>query len=290
MAKKAAAPQKAAPVKKAPVKKAPVKKNKITLHKRLATLFQARPKNFALGNDLPPKRDLTHYVKWPKYVRLQRQRKILSKRLKTPPPVHAFDHILPKTNAVALFKFLAKYRPEEDAARKARRVAAAKKVAEVMKAKKEAPVAERKAAYKNIVGGLAAKRPMAVKFGLNHVTNLICKGKAKLVVIACDVDPIELVIWLPQLCRKKNVPFCIVKNKARLGQLCHRKTASCLAVTAVKKADREEFNKLVQEVKPHFLENFDLLRRWGEPRLGLKHNAIEAKRRSRLAKIEASKK
>lgn len=46
------------------------------------------------------------------------------------------------------------------------------------------------------------------------------QGKAQLVLIAHDVDPIELVVWLPALCRKMNVPYCIVKGKARLGQVC----------------------------------------------------------------------
>jgi hypothetical protein len=41
--------------------------------------------------------------------------------------------------------------------------------------------------------------------------------KSQLVVIAHDVDPIELVVWLPALCRKMEIPYCIVKGKSRLG-------------------------------------------------------------------------
>lgn len=55
------------------------------------------------------------------------------------------------------------------------------------------------------------KRPVVVKFGINHVTTLVEQGKAQLVVIAHDVDPIELVIWLPALCRRMGVPYMIVK-------------------------------------------------------------------------------
>ena len=46
-------------------------------------------------------------------------------------------------------------------------------------------------------------------------------------VIAHDVDPIELVVWLPALCRKMEVPYAIVKGKSRLGavNLAH---LSCL--------------------------------------------------------------
>jgi len=52
------------------------------------------------------------------------------------------------------------------------------------------------------------------------------QGKAQLVVIAHDVDPIELVVWLPALCRKMGVPYAIVKGKSRLGQVRH----SCFPV------------------------------------------------------------
>ena len=50
-----------------------------------------------------------------------------------------------------------------------------------------------------------------MKYGLNHVTQLVESGKAQLVCIAHDVDPIELVLWLPALCKKQGVPYCIVK-------------------------------------------------------------------------------
>ena len=38
-----------------------------------------------------------------------------------------------------------------------------------------------------------------------------------MVVIAHDVDPIELVVFLPALCRTIGVPYCIIKGKAGLG-------------------------------------------------------------------------
>ena len=51
-------------------------------------------------------------VKWPQYVRLQRQRKILNMRLKVPPALSQFQHTLDRNTAVAVFKLLNKYRPE----------------------------------------------------------------------------------------------------------------------------------------------------------------------------------
>merc|ERR1712028_129279 len=81
----------------------------------------------------------------------------------------------------------------------------------------------------------AGSKPMLVKFGLNHVTTLVEQNKAKLVVIAHDVDPIETVVHLPALCRKKGVSFCFIRGKANLGKLFHMKSATCVAVTDVRK-------------------------------------------------------
>lgn len=89
-------------------------------------------------------------------------------------------------------KFLKKYTPESKVEKKARLVEEAKLKVEGQNKDK--------------------KKPVVLKFGLNHVTTLIEEKKAKLVVIAHDVDPIELVLWLPQLCRKQEVPFCFIKS------------------------------------------------------------------------------
>ncbi len=68
-----------------------------------------------------------------------------------------------------------------------------------------------------------SKKPFAVKYGLNHVVGLVENKKASLVLIPNDVDPIELVIFLPALCKKMGVPYAIVKGKARLGVVVHKK-------------------------------------------------------------------
>jgi len=59
-------------------------------------LFEKRPRSFGIGQDIQPKRDLTHFVKWPKYIRLQRQKAVLQTRLKIPPPINQFTQTLDK--------------------------------------------------------------------------------------------------------------------------------------------------------------------------------------------------
>mmetsp|Transcript_30099 Transcript_30099/g.98396 ORF Transcript_30099/g.98396 Transcript_30099/m.98396 type:complete len:151 (+) Transcript_30099:578-1030(+) len=136
-------------------------------------------------------------------------------------------------------------------------------------------MAEAKAAGQEVA---ASKRPTVVKFGLNHVTSLVEEKKAKLVVIAHDVDPVELVVWLPALCRKMDVPYCIVKGKARLGALVHQKNATCLAVTGVEGSDSRSLDQLRDTFKSQFNNRTDNFRRWGGGIMGLKTQARLAAR------------
>jgi len=229
------------------------------------SLFESTPKKFGIGKALPPKRDLTRFVRWPKYVRLQRQKRVLQQRLKVPPSVNQFSRTLDKNTATQVFKLLDKHAPETKSAKKQRLLAAAKARSEGQKV--EAP-----------------QKPNTVKYGIKHITALVEQKKASLVLIAHDVDPLEIVIWLPALCRKMGVPYAIVKGKARLGQVVHKKTATAVAFTSVNKEDRAEFAKVVDTIKTNFLDRYDELRRqWGGGRMGLKSNTKRLKREKALA-------
>jgi len=84
-----------------------------------SSMFSAKKKNFGIGN-LQPRRDLSRFVKWPRYIRLQRQRRILNMRLKVPPAIAQFGKTLDVHGAKNVFGLLNKYRPEEKKAKKER--------------------------------------------------------------------------------------------------------------------------------------------------------------------------
>jgi len=109
--------------------------------------------------------------------------------------------------------------------------------------------------------------------------------KAKLVVIAHDVDPIEIVVWLPALCRKMEVPYAIVKSKARLGEVVHKKTATAIAITEVKPEDAPKLEQLIGSVKTTFAE---VQKKWGGGILGAKAQSV-VRRREKAAAREAQK-
>mmetsp|Transcript_32221 Transcript_32221/g.102729 ORF Transcript_32221/g.102729 Transcript_32221/m.102729 type:complete len:271 (-) Transcript_32221:1468-2280(-) len=264
--KKAAAAQQAQKEKEAA--------KKAQKEKKSDPLFQPAPKNFRVGGDIRPTRDLSRFVKWPRYVRLQRQKKILQQRLKVPPSLNQFANTLDKNQAAELFKLLMKYQPE-DKGDKAERIKAA------AEAKAEGSSAEAAAD--------TPPPPLVCKFGLKHVTYLIESKKAKLVCVASDVEPVELVVWIPALCKKMDVPYCIVKNKARLGWVVRQKKAAVLALTGVKKEDQHSLATLQNNFKTQFNDNVAVGRKWGGGIMGLKTQA-KLEKREKALQAELAKK
>jgi len=208
-------------------------------------MIEKKGRTFSIGGDIRPSGDLTRFVKWPKYVRLQRSRRILYQRLKLPPAINQFKSTFDKRQAGQLFRLLNKLKPES----------------KTQKAERLGDAAETKAAG----GNAAAKKPVCVKMGINHVTKLVEEKEAKLVIIAHDVDPIEIVMWLPSLCKARGIPYCIIKSKARLGALVGKKTATCLAITEVKPEDKADLDALKQLCEAHFNSEYDkAMKTWGD--------------------------
>ncbi|OCT53327.1 60S ribosomal protein L8 [Cladophialophora carrionii] len=243
---------------------APFPQGKASATKKAAKnpLLEKRSRNFGIGQDIQPKRNLSRMVKWPEYIRLQRQKKILNMRLKVPPAIAQFQNTLDRNTAAQAFKLLNKYRPETKVQKKER---LHKEATAVQEGKKKEDV---------------SKKPYTVKYGLNHVVGLIESKKASLVLIPNDVDPIELVVFLPALCRKMGVPYAIIKGKARLGTVVHKKTAAVLAITEVKGEDKSELSKLVNAINEGYASKYEENRRhWGGGIMGVKAQARETKKR-----------
>ncbi len=160
--------------------------------------------------------------------------------------MNQFTNTLDKNHASDLFKLLLKYQPETKAAK-------SKRLLDIAAGKEK-----------------VAAPPAVIKFGLNHVTSLIENKKAKMVIIAHDVTPLELVIFLPALCRKMDIPYAIVKGKARLGQLVHQKNAAVIAMTKVNKEDKAKFDSLNTAFRAQFNDEVTHRRKWGGGIMGLK--------------------
>lgn len=88
-----------------------------------------------------------------------------------------------------------------------------------------------------------------IRVGVNEVTKSIERGLAKLVVIAEDVDPPEIVAHIPILCKEKHVPFLYVPSKTVLGESSGLSVAAS-SISVVEPGDvREALEGLIADLK-----------------------------------------
>lgn len=62
-----------------------------------------------------------------------------------------------------------------------------------------------------------ATRTGSVRKGTNETTKAVERARAKLVVIAEDVDPPEVVAHLPIICDERKIPYVFVSSKQKIG-------------------------------------------------------------------------
>jgi large subunit ribosomal protein L7Ae len=97
-----------------------------------------------------------------------------------------------------------------------------------------------------------AKNTGKVKRGTNETTKCVERGIAKLVVIAEDVEPEEIVMHLPTLCEEKNVPFVYTPSKLELGRASGIDVASasiCIVEEGEGKDLLKEIIKKIEDLK-----------------------------------------
>merc|ERR1711928_186194 len=122
------------------------------------------------------------------------KKEALINALKMPPALSQFRNYLSEKDFEEISKIFSNYKPET-----------------------------RKERLERLEKKISGNIPIIIKSGIRHVTDLIEKKQAKLVLIACDVNPIEIVLFLPTLCHKLNIPYALVKSQFDLGKLVNRK-------------------------------------------------------------------
>eukprot|EP01129_Flabellula_baltica_P005955 TRINITY_DN218_c0_g1_i2.p3 TRINITY_DN218_c0_g1~~TRINITY_DN218_c0_g1_i2.p3 ORF type:complete len:102 (-),score=27.56 TRINITY_DN218_c0_g1_i2:81-386(-) len=97
-------------------------------------------------------------------------------------------------------------------------------------------------------------------------------------------------MWMPTLCRKMNIPYLIVKGKARLGKIVHKKTAAVLALTDVLPKDQDTFESLRNRGIEQYLERYEeIMTTTGGKVMGYKHLSAKEKK-ARAERAESKRK
>lgn len=92
----------------------------------------------------------------------------------------------------------------------------------------------------------------SVRKGTNETTKAIERAQAKLVVIAEDVDPPEVVAHLPLICDERKIPYVFVPNKQKIGSAIGidvPAAAACITETGEAASLVKEITKRVEEIK-----------------------------------------
>jgi len=85
--------------------------------------------------------------------------------------------------------------------------------------------------------------------GTNETTKVIERGKAKLVVIAEDVSPKEIVMHITPLCNEKNIPVLKVSSKEELGNASGLEVPSASVAVVDPKDAKKDFQKFLDDLK-----------------------------------------
>ena len=97
-----------------------------------------------------------------------------------------------------------------------------------------------------------ASKTGQVRKGTNETTKAIERGQAKLVVIAEDVEPPEVVAHLPLLCEEHKIPYIFVPNKEKIGSAIGidvPAAAACITEIGDATSLIKEISKRIEELK-----------------------------------------
>jgi len=97
-----------------------------------------------------------------------------------------------------------------------------------------------------------ANQTGTVRKGTNETTKAIERAQAKLVVIAEDVDPPEVVAHLPLICDERKIPYVFVPNKQKIGSAVGidvPAAAACIVELGDAAPLVKEISKRLEEIK-----------------------------------------
>ena len=93
-----------------------------------------------------------------------------------------------------------------------------------------------------------ARETGRIRKGVNEVIKSIERGQAKFVVIAMDVDPPEIVAFLPTLCDERKIPYIFVTSKKELGEVAGLQV-SASSVSVIEPGDAKDFmDEIIKKV------------------------------------------
>ena len=85
--------------------------------------------------------------------------------------------------------------------------------------------------------------------GTNEATKQVERGQAKLVVMAEDVTPEEILVHMPVLCEEKKIPYTYVPSKQELGTAAGIGVPTAAVAVVNPGKDKEKIDSIVKKIE-----------------------------------------
>ena len=107
-----------------------------------------------------------------------------------------------------------------------------------------------KTQLKNALTTIAETRDSKIRKGMNEVTKSIERVQAKIVVMAEDVSPPEILFHIPLLCEEKGIPYGYLSTKKELGNVVRiNVSSSAIAIENVGTGNESVLNDVVKKLE-----------------------------------------
>ena len=95
----------------------------------------------------------------------------------------------------------------------------------------------------------AVKESGNIRKGVNETTKAIERGIAKLVVVAMDVQPEEIVMHIPALCKEKKAPYIFVESKEELGKAVGLEVSTASVAVVEEGRGKKNVDEIIERIK-----------------------------------------
>ncbi|MBU4300302.1 MAG: 50S ribosomal protein L7Ae [Nanoarchaeota archaeon] len=95
----------------------------------------------------------------------------------------------------------------------------------------------------------AVKESGNIRKGVNETTKAIERGIAKLVVVAMDVQPEEIVMHIPALCKEKKAPYIFVESKEELGKAVGLEVSTASVAVVEEGRGKKNVDEVIERIK-----------------------------------------
>jgi large subunit ribosomal protein L7Ae len=102
---------------------------------------------------------------------------------------------------------------------------------------------------KNALQTIAETRDSKIRKGMNEVTKSIERSSAKLVVMAEDVSPPEILFHIPLICEEKNIPYAYLSTRKELGNAVRiNVSASSISIENLGSGNDSVLNDIIKKI------------------------------------------